>query len=78
MILDIPDADEAEAAAIAAAIRAHLQAEGNDDDAPTWEGKRWQFSGRVASLQGRRRRVTETAPTDEWTAAGRSDRMPRR
>ncbi|WP_338729386.1 acc operon protein [Haladaptatus sp. DJG-WS-42] len=77
--LDIDDADADEAAAIAAAIGAHLQdlavaaaAEGGQE---TWDGKRWTFAGRMDSLQQRIVRVPERAPTDAWAAAGRTDRM---
>lgn len=76
--LDLPDgADSAEAAAIAAAVRAHLAAldadtdEGGDDG---WTNRRWRFRGRVDALQRRRVRVPTTAPRDAWTAAGRTDR----
>ncbi|WP_049936637.1 hypothetical protein [Haloplanus natans] len=81
--LDIPDdADDAEAAAIAAAVGAHVNdqaraaaaaAAGGDDDA--WRGRKWTFAGRIDGLQGRSIRVPETAPTDAWTAAGRTDRF---
>lgn len=82
--LSIPDdADDAEAAAIAAAVAAHLRdgelaaaaaaeasGDGWDDD-----GKRWSFAGRVARLSGRSVRVPASAPTDPWTAAGRAERF---
>ena len=81
--IDIPDdADDAEAAAIAAAVGAHVNdqaraaaaaAAGGDDD--TWRGRKWTFAGRIDGLQGRSIRVPETAPTDAWTAAGRTDRF---
>jgi len=81
--LTVPDdADDAEAAAIAAAVAAHLRdgeaaaaaaaAEGDDAD---WEGDRWSFVGRIDRLQRRRVRVSDGAPTDPWTAAGRADRF---
>ncbi|MFC6904040.1 acc operon protein [Halalkalicoccus tibetensis] len=78
--LAIPDsADEAEAAAIAAAIGSHLRSQeaaaAGDDEGPTWEGERWTFAGRVEGTGGRAVRVPTTAPTDRWTAAGRTDRM---
>ncbi|WP_235027985.1 hypothetical protein [Halorubrum sp. JWXQ-INN 858] len=79
--LSIPDdADDAEAAAIAAAVGAHLRdrevaaAEAADDDA-SWHGRRWAFAGRVDRLQGRPVRVPTGTPTDPWTAAGRIDRF---
>ena len=84
--LSIPDdADDGEAAAIAAAIAAHVSdteraaaaaaaaARGSE---PTWDGEKWGFAGRAASTGGRRiRRVPDGAPTDKWTAAGRVDRF---
>ena len=70
------DADAAEAAAIAATVRAHLAATDADgDDAESgWPGDRWRFRGRVDALQRRRVRVPAAAPRDAWTAAGRTDR----
>lgn len=79
--LDIPDdADDDEAAAIAAVIGAHLRdqalaaaaaAEGEE----TWDEKRWTFAGRIDKLQRRSIRVPDGAPTDAWTAAGRTERF---
>ncbi len=79
--LDIPDdADDEEAAAIAAVIGAHLRdqalaaataAEGEE----TWDEKRWTFAARVDQLQSRSIRVPNGAPTDAWTAAGRTERF---
>jgi len=82
--LTVPDdADDAEAAAIAAAVAAHLRdgelaaaaaaADGDADDG--WAGERWAFAGRVDRLTGRSVRVPESAPTDPWAAAGRADRF---
>ena len=69
------DADSAEAAAIAVAVRAHLSATGADEDAESgWRDDRWRFRGRVDVLQRRRVRVPTAAPRDPWTAAGRTDR----
>jgi len=80
--LSIPDdADDAEAAAIAVAVAAHLRdgeraaAAAAADDEPDWEGERWSFAGRVDRLQNRSVRVPVDAPTDPWTAAGRADRF---
>jgi len=80
--LSIPDdADDTEAAAIAAAVAAHLRggelaaAAADTDDEDGWEGRRWSFAGRVDRLRGRSVRVPTTAPTDPWTAAGRADRF---
>jgi hypothetical protein len=82
--LSIPDdADDAEAAAIAAAVAAHLRdgelaaataAEATEDG---WDGdgKRWSFAGRIDRLSGRSVRVPTSAPTDPWTAAGRVERF---
>ena len=79
--LSIPDdADDEEAAAIAAAVGAHLRdaertAAAATDAEPTWEGERWTFAGRVEASQGRSVRVPENAPRDAWSAAGRTDRF---
>ena len=80
--LAIPDdADDAEAAAIAAAVAAHLRdgelaaaaaASDADDDR---DEDRWGFAARIDRLHRRRVRVPVDAPTDPWTAAGRSDRF---
>ena len=79
--LTIPeDATDEEAAAIAAAIGAHvrdlelaaaLAAAGEE----TWDGKRWSYAGRIQSQQRRTIRVPRDAPTNPWTAAGRTDRF---
>ncbi len=82
--LDVPDsATPAEAAAIAAAVEAYLDAErtppgdeaGDDDGAAGWSGDRWRFRGRMEALQSRSVRVPEGAPTDPWRAAGRAERF---
>jgi hypothetical protein len=81
--LDVPDdADEDEAAAIAAAVAAHVRdgrlaaaAAAADEGTETWADRRWAFAGRMAALQGRSVRVGDSTPTDEWTAAGRTDRL---
>ncbi|WP_265111348.1 hypothetical protein [Halosolutus halophilus] len=80
--IDIPDtADEAEAAAIAAAVGAHLHdhalaaaaaAAGAEE---TWDDRRWAFAGRVQAQQQRTVRVPRDAPTNPWSAAGRTDRF---
>jgi hypothetical protein len=83
MNLTVPDdADDAEAAAIAAAVGAHLTdrdraaaAAAAAGDEETWRGREWAFAGRIDGLQGRSIRIPETAPTDAWTAAGRTDRF---
>ena len=84
--LSIPtDADDAEAAAIAAAVAAHLRdaeraaaaaTAAAAEPAPTWDGEKWEFAGRIESTGGRRvRRVPDGTPTDGWTAAGRVERF---
>ncbi|WP_135820815.1 hypothetical protein [Halostella litorea] len=80
--LDVPDdASPQEAAAIAAAVGAHLRdrevaaAEAAAATEERWDGERWTFAGRVEATQGRTVRVPEGAPTDGWTAAGRADRL---
>jgi len=80
--LTVPDdATDEEAAAIAAAIGAHLRAReaaaaaAADEAEPSWDGERWSFAGRLRGLQGRAGRVPRSAPTDAWTASGRSDRF---
>lgn len=79
--VDVPaDASPEEAAAIVAAVNAHVRAQAaaaaDGDEEETWDGKRWAFSGRVDGLQGRRGvRVPTGAPTDAWSAAGRTDRV---
>jgi hypothetical protein len=80
--LSIPDdARDDEAAAIAAAVAAHLRdgelaaaaaASDADDDR---DEDRWGFAARIDRLHRRRVRVPVDAPTDPWTAAGRSDRF---
>ncbi|ADB60619.1 hypothetical protein Htur_1734 [Haloterrigena turkmenica DSM 5511] len=80
--LDVPDdASDEETAAIAAAIGAHLHdqalaaaaAAANGEE--TWDDRRWSFAGRIRSQQHRTVRVPREAPTDPWTAAGRTDRF---
>lgn len=80
--LTLPDnADEAEAAAIAAAVAAHIRdleaaaAAAAASEEQGWDGKRWGFAGRVESLQRRTVRVRDGTPTDAWSAAGRSERL---
>lgn len=77
--LSIPaDADADEAAAIAAAVGAHLtdlELAAREDEEPTWRGEKWRFAGRTEAVSGRPVRVTDATPTDPWTAAGRADRL---
>jgi len=82
------DVDESEAAAIVAAIGAHVRdrelaaaaavaAEDGDEERDDWSARRWAFAGRLAALQGRSVRVPDGAPTDAWAASGRTDRYDR-
>lgn len=74
----IPDANEEEAAAIAAAIESYLaecERTAAANEAETWDGKRWAFAGRLAGLGRRPVRVSLDAPTDPWAASGRTDRV---
>ncbi|WP_247728957.1 hypothetical protein [Halovivax limisalsi] len=79
--LSIPSsATPAEAAAIAVAIGAHLRdreraAAATETDGESWDGRRWAFAGRLAAISSSSGRVPSAAPTDPWTAAGRSDRF---
>jgi hypothetical protein len=76
--LHIETARPREAAAIAAAIAEYLADETPEtDQTETWDGKRFQFAGRIRGVTGVSRRVPRDAPTDEWTAAGRTDRFER-
>ena len=76
-----PDASREEAAAIAAAVGAHLRdraaaaAAAAEEGKETWDGRKWAFSGRIEGTQERRVRVPDGAPTDAWAASGRTDRM---
>ena len=80
--LSIPDdARDDEAAAIAAAVAAHLRdgelaavAAASDADEGR-EEDRWALADRIDRLHRRRVRVPADAPADPWTAAGRSDRF---
>jgi hypothetical protein len=75
------DATDEEAAAIAAAIGAHLRdreaaaAAAESEAEETWNDKRWSFAGRLRGLQGRAARVPQGAPTDAWASSGRTDRF---
>ena len=76
----LDDATDAEAAAIAAAIGAHLRdrelaAAAAAAGGESWQGKRWSFAGKVEATQDRSERVPLSAPTDPWSAAGRADRF---
>ncbi|MGB9965140.1 acc operon protein [Halobacterium sp. CBA1126] len=78
--ISVPDdATEAEAAAIAAAVSAHLArleaAAAADGEAASWDDEKWTFAGRLDALGAQSGRVPDGAPTDAWTAAGRTDRF---
>ena len=81
--LTLPDdADAEEAAAIAAAVGAHIRdgeaaaaVAAAESEEERWQDKRWGFAGRVESLQRRSVRVRDGTPTDAWSAAGRTDRL---
>jgi hypothetical protein len=76
-----PDATPEEAAAITAALEAHLatvRAAAADDTEtePGWTGRRWAFAGRLEATTGDAgRRVPDGTPADAWTAAARRDRF---
>ena len=78
-----PTASADEAAAIAATVGAHLAdqqraavaAAAAANDVDRWEGKRWTFSGRIQAQQNRTTRVPLGAPTNAWSAAGRTKRF---
>jgi len=77
--LSIPDdATAEEAAAIAAAVGAHLrdrELAAAETDGDGWEGRRWAFAGRLAARGDGPARVPRDAPTDPWLAASRADRF---
>lgn len=80
--IDIPETASApEAAAIAAAVGAHLRdreraaAEQDSDEEPAWPGEKWRFAGRIDAIQGRQVRVPDGTPRDAWSAAGRTERF---
>jgi hypothetical protein len=80
--LDLPDdATEDEAAAIAAAVSAHMRDQAVAAAAAaaateeTWRDRKWAFAGRVDALQGRRTRVPDGTPTNAWVAASRAERF---
>jgi len=81
--MSIPqDAGPEEAAALAAAIGAHIRSQeaaaaaaASGDEGEDWTGTRWGFAGRVWRLQHRTVRVPDSAPRDAWAAAGRTTRM---
>jgi hypothetical protein len=76
-------ADDDEAAAVAAAIGAHVRdqelaaaaAAAETDEGPNWAEGKWAFGSKLARKRRRSVRVRTDAPKDPWTAAGRADRM---
>ena len=76
-----PAATREEAAAIAAAIGAHLRdqevaaaaaaAASASGAAESWDGRHFKYAGRLETVTGTARRVPRNAPTDGWTTAGR-------
>jgi len=75
----IATADSHEAAAIAAAIGAHLHdqaAAAAGADSSTEPTKRsWRFAGRLAAVGRQSNRPPTTTPTNDWSASGRADRF---
>jgi hypothetical protein len=70
------DADIEEATAIVAAVSTHLEEQrSKDEGAPSWQGDRWQFAGRIEALFQRSLQVPAGAPTYAWTASSRTDRI---
>jgi hypothetical protein len=76
--LHVETASDREAAAIAAVLAEYLDGDDDGEDSgETWDGKRFEFAGRIRAVTGVSRRVPRNAPTDDWTAAGRTDRFQR-
>ena len=78
----VPSATADQAAAIAVAISAHMTdrqraaAAAESEPEPSWDGKQWAYAGRIQqTLKRDLSRVPRGTPTDEWTAAGRADRL---
>ena len=80
----LPAASTDEAAAIAVAIGAHVTDQQRAAAAAAaaaassdtgWRGKEWSFSNRIRDTQQRHVDVPDDAPTNAWSAAGRTDRM---
>jgi len=76
-----PSATAEEAAAIVAAVGAHVRdreaaaAAAAASAEPFWDDDRFAFAGRIEQLQGRSVRVPADAPRDAWAASGRTDRF---
>jgi len=80
VVRSVPDATEAEAAAIAAAIGSHIRdrelaALSAREDGESSDRHRWRLAGRFDRLGGRPVRLPDDAPRDPWAAAGRIDRL---
>jgi hypothetical protein len=81
--LTVPDdATQAEAAAIAAAVGAHLRdqataavAAGSGEDSADRTPDGWAFAGRREALAGDPGRSPGGVPTDRWAAAARLDNL---
>lgn len=77
----LDDVDDDEAVAIAVAVAAHLRdrevaaaAAAADEGAPERRDA-WAFAGRLESIRGLTGRVSERAPRNAWSAAGRVERF---
>ncbi len=77
----IATADSHEAAAIAAAIGAHLHDQATAAAAAKAESsteptrRSWRFAGRLESVGKQCNRPPATTPTNGWSASGRADRF---
>jgi len=77
----IATADSHEAAAIAAAIGAHLHDQATAAAAAAAESsaeptrRSWRFAGRLESVGKQCNRPPATTPTNGWSASGRADRF---
>ncbi|WP_050048856.1 hypothetical protein [Halanaeroarchaeum sulfurireducens] len=74
------DADDEEAAAIAAAIGAYLTdreraAASSESSESSWEGRQWSFAAKLGAVNRCPDRIPTSAPTNLWTASGRSERF---
>jgi hypothetical protein len=77
----LESAESDEAAAVAAAIGAHLRdqaaaaAAADGEEPPDWSGRKWAYADRLDRDRGRGVRVADGTPVDPWAAAGRADRL---
>ena len=80
-IAGLETATDDEAAAVTAAIAAHLRtqelaaAAREDGSERSWDGDRWRFAGRLEAIGRSAGRTPRCAPKDPWTASGRTDRF---